>query len=52
MYDGIRGQGSFWYSMFFVACVALGQFVVLNMFLAILLGNIDTIVRIFTLILQ
>lgn len=45
MYDGIRGGGSYWYSMFFVACVALGQFVVLNLFLAILLSNIDTIVR-------
>eukprot|EP00752_Nemacystus_decipiens_P007034 g6310.t1 len=43
MYDGIRGGGSFWYSTFFVACVGLGQFVVLNLFLAVLLGNIDMI---------
>ena len=44
MYDGIRGGGSYWYSIFFVACVGLGQFVVLNLFLAVLLGNIDMIV--------
>lgn len=44
MYDGIRGGGSYWYSLFFVACVGLGQFVVLNLFLAVLLGNIDMFV--------
>lgn len=44
MYDGIRGGGSFWYSLFFVVCVGLGQFVVLNLFLSVLLGNIDMIV--------
>lgn len=44
MYDGIRGGGSYWYSIFFVSCVGLGQFVVLNLFLAVLLGNIDMIV--------
>ncbi len=42
MYDGIRGGGSYWYSIFFVACVGLGQFVALNLFLAVLLSNIDT----------
>ena len=42
MYDGIRGGGSYWYSTFFVACVGLGQFVALNLFLAVLLSNIDT----------
>lgn len=42
MYDGIRGGGSYWLALFFVACVGLGQFIVLNLFLAVLLGNIDT----------
>lgn len=46
MYDGIRGGGSYWYSLFFVACVGLGQFVVLNLFLSVLLGNIDMIVSV------
>lgn len=46
MYDGIRGGGSFWYSLFFVVCVGLGQFVVLNLFLSVLLGNIDMIVSV------
>lgn len=46
MYDGIRGGGSYWCSLFFVACVGLGQFVVLNLFLSVLLGNIDMIVSV------
>lgn len=46
MYDGVRGGGSYWYSLFFVTCVVLGQFVVLNLFLSVLLGNIDTIVSV------
>ncbi|CAM9780756.1 unnamed protein product [Chrysoparadoxa australica] len=42
MYDGIRGGDSMWFSLYFLVCVGLGQFIVLNLFLAILLSNFDS----------
>merc|ERR1719326_2825660 len=40
MYDGMRGAG--WHSaFFFIVCVLIGNFLVLNLFLAILMSNFE-----------
>jgi len=40
MYDAIRSKG-YWSCLFFIACLMLGNIIVLNLFLAILLSNFD-----------
>lgn len=40
MYNGIRAA-SWWAALYFIALVVLGNFIVLNLFLAILLGQFE-----------
>lgn len=40
MHDAMRASGA-WASLYFVALVVIGTFIVLNLFLAILLGNFE-----------
>ena len=40
MYDAMRSSGSF-FALYYVCVIAFGNIVMLNLFLAILLGNFD-----------
>ena len=40
MYDGMAASGS-WSALYFVALLVIGNFLVLNLFVAILLSNIE-----------
>ena len=41
MYDGVRGGGNSYYSLYFIMLIILGNIIMLNLFLAILLGNFE-----------
>ena len=40
MYDAMRSSGNF-FALYYVCVIAFGNIVMLNLFLAILLGNFD-----------
>ena len=40
MYDGVRGT-KYVYTLYFIAQIILGHIIMLNLFLAILLGNFE-----------
>ena len=42
LYDGVKGAG-WWSSIYFISCFLFGNYIVLSLFMAILLGNFEVV---------
>lgn len=42
LYDGVKGAG-WWSSIYFISCFLFGNYIILSLFMAILLGNFEVI---------